>query len=143
MRMSQHYRGDIRASTRLALEHCAHFADCTMIWAWSSSIDTDAFPILAVMTPSETKGDAVRGSSERIITLQVMLRRLGGDDIEDIIDHDSAMLEAAVLASLRTHNWGAELQATEVSIDQGGDKRVGSLDMKFQVTLWVPDPLTS
>lgn len=140
--MTQHYRGQIRASTRLTLEHCAHFADCTMLWAWSSELDADALPILAVMTPSETKGDAARGSSERIISLQVLLRRLGGDDIEDILDHDSTVLEAAVLASLRTHNWGAELQATDVSIDQAGDQRVGSLDMKFLVTLWVAEPLT-
>lgn len=140
--MSQHYRGQIRTATRLALEHCPHFAGIPMILAWSTSLDVDSLPVLAVMTPSETKGDAARGSSERIVTLQVMLRRLGGDDIEDSLDLDSSVLEGAVLDALRTQNWGAELQATEVSIDQAGIGRVGSLDMKFLVTLWVAEPLT-
>lgn len=140
--MSPHYRSQLRAMTRLALTHCPYFADFTHISAWASSVDIDTLPVLAVMTPSDTKGDSARGSSERLVTLQLLIRRAGGEDIEDILDQDSAQLEAAVLDALRTYGWGGDLQGTEISIDHSGERRVGSLDMKFQVTLWLPEPLT-
>ena len=140
--MSQHYRTQIRASTRLALQHCAYFSDMTHISAWASGVDITTLPVLAIMTPNETKAEEARGSSERIVTLQVLIRRAGGEDIEDQLDLDSGHLEAAVLASLRTNSWGGELTKTEISIDHSGAQRIGSLDMQFQVTLWVPEPLT-
>lgn len=140
--MSRHYRSQIRAATRLALLHCPHFAGFTMISAWASSIDAEALPVLAVMTPGETKDGAARGASERRVTLQILVRRAGGEDIEDALDLDSAQIEATVLAALQTEGVGGELQATEISIDHAGERRIGSLDMQFQVTLWVPEPLT-
>lgn len=141
--MSQHYRAQIRNATRLALEHCSYFSDFTHMAAWASGVDITALPVLAVMTPSDIKGDEARGSSERLVTLQLLIRRAGGEDIEDQLDLDSAQIEIAVLAALRTQNWGGALTKTEISVDHSGAQRIGMLDMQVQVTLWVPEPLTS
>lgn len=136
--MSGSDRTAIRAAARLALQ--SSLTGMTEISAWAQSVDANTLPAWAVATPRETRSRESHGLNAENLVLAVMVKRLGGDDIEDLLDADSAPVEAAVVGALRLGNMGCDLSQTEIKVDGEGAKRLGTLTMAFTVTYWVADP---
>lgn len=137
-----HPRAEFRADVRTALLAEARFAAFTLLSAWAQNIDAELLPVMAVATPREGKSLTGHAEAQRVTSLVVVIKRAGGDDLEDVLDDDSDAAEIAVLAALDSANQEAVLETTETRLDGDGSRRVGTLTMTFRVTTWTVDPLT-
>lgn len=137
-----HRRAKIRAALRLALRVDPYFAGVEVMSAWSTNVDAETLPVLGVATPRESKDQDAQNSAERATTAIVVLKRLGGEDIEDVLDIDSDHVEVLVLGVIRTMGLDAMLDQTDIGIDGAAERRVGTLTMTFRAFAQTPEPLT-
>jgi hypothetical protein len=131
-----HYRSVYRSTVRATLQGSPEFQDCTFLSAWSENISADLLPVIGVVTPSERNSPDTHGSNEKSTLLQVVLKRLGGEDIEDRLDDDSAAMEVLVPAALRGAGVSGVLEETTTAVNGDGDRRIGTLTMSYRVTSW-------
>ncbi len=137
-----HYRSIYRGVVRMALAADPAFADFTVMSAWAQNIDEKTLPVLAVATPTEAKDLPALGESARDTQLVVVAKIKGADGLEDDLDDLSDLIERAVITALDTDARQCELRNTSVQIDGGGESRVGTLTMTFNVQAWLIEPLT-
>lgn len=138
--MSGPDRTAIRAAAKQALRDDAALDGFTEISAWVQSVSVDALPAWAVATPLERRDRQQQDRAQEDLTLAVVVKRVGGDDIEDILDVDAGAIDLAIVAALRSDTRQCELAQTEITLDGDGAQRVGTLTMAFTVTYWVDDP---
>lgn len=131
-----HYRADYRSAVRDSLAAVTRFADFTVLSAWSENIDASTLPVMAVVTPSERSSPSTHGSFERGTLLQVILKRQGGDDIEDDLDDDAAAGEAAVLTAFAVRTLQCLLEEVTTVVNGEGSQRIGTVTLSFRVTSW-------
>ncbi|TYB83967.1 hypothetical protein [Oceaniovalibus sp. ACAM 378] len=136
-----HYRSEYRTAVRTALKASSEFAEFTIMSAWAQKIDAETLPVMGVATPREGKQRDSLESSARETTVIVALKRQGGEDIEDVLDDDSAVIERLVLSALEADGQDCQLVDTEIDLDGGGARRVGTLIMRFTVAAWLAEPL--
>lgn len=135
-----HYRGEIRADVRAALQSSARFASFGHVRLWSKSLDFKALPVIAVGIPREGCERTGLEQTTRQTTIIVAIKRLGGDDLEDLLDEDSAEIERVIMAVLGSNKM--DLTDTSLAEDGAGEQRVGTLTMTFVVSTYQSDPLT-
>lgn len=133
-----HFRTECRTAVRDALQAHAHFAGCTVLRVWSGAIDHDTLPVFGVLTPQDRCEQDSMTSTARRTLLQVALRRAGHDEVEDVLDQDSEVIEALVIATLRRPDRACFLDETTVVTNTDGVRNVGTLVMSFRVTQWLP-----
>lgn len=131
-----HWRSAYRALVRTALANDPRLGEVTQLSAWAESIDIKTLPVLGVVTPSESIGVPNRGQSARGTLLQVVLKRRGGEDLEDLLDEDAEAIEACVVSAL----WADQIQCIPeeltMPINGDGQMRVGTVVINFRVTSW-------
>lgn len=137
-----HYRTEYRAALLAALQVDPVFADFTTLSAWVRDIDAQTLPVLAVATPREVKDRDALETSQRDTTVMVVVKIKGGDDLEQVLDDLSMRVEQLAIPALETAARPCFLTDTEVVVDGGGERRVGTLTMKFLVTAWLAEPLS-
>ncbi|WP_376872378.1 hypothetical protein [Albirhodobacter sp. R86504] len=136
-----HYRATFRETVRVAMMMSAEFSAFNQRSAWAQTIDASELPVFGVATPRETKVLDAQDVSTRSTQLIVVLKRLGGDDLEDVLDFDSEAVERIVLTALLADPQRmASLSDTEVTIDGSGAQRVGTLQMTFRIEGWPLEP---
>lgn len=125
------YRKALRDAAEDALS--AALPSWHLALSWAHNLDTDALPMLAVMVSGE---QSAAGSSDRLrrdVSLVVVLRREGGDDLDDILDAAAAQVEAAVGPAVA--GVGAvltsELSETRIQIAGEGARRVGQVELRW------------
>lgn len=138
--MSGNDRKAFRAQVKAALDAAPFFAGYTAAWAWSQTLDAKELPIYAVATPQERQDRVTQDSAKCELTLIVILKLKGGEDIEDEMDEAGDATEALIVETLRTPHIQCDLTTTTTKIDGSGEQRVGTLDLVFGVTYWVDDP---
>lgn len=138
--MSGADRTAIRAAAKAALQAAPRFAGFSNISAWAQSVSAKDLPAWAVATPREAKDRQGQAVAQQDLTLIVVIKRVGEDDIEDVLDADSTAVEDAITAALRDESQDCDLAQTEMKVDGDGAQRVGTLTMLFNVTYWVDDP---
>ncbi|MDF1801723.1 hypothetical protein [Thalassovita sp.] len=135
-----HYRSEIRAKFRGALSASSRFESFGSVRLWAKSLDYKSLPVLAVGIPRELNERSVLEETTRTISVIVAIKRLGGDDLEDVLDEDSAEVERVVMAAFDP---GAiDLTETSFAEDASGEQCVGTLTMTFAVPTYLVDPLT-
>ena len=136
-----HYRAIYRSLVRAAMLASPEFGAFNARSAWAQKIDPEELPVFGVATPRETKDLEGHGTSTRSTHVIVVLKRLGGDDLEDVLDLDSEAVERIVLtAMLADPERMVALTDTEVTIDGSGAQRVGTLQMTFRAEFWPLEP---
>ena len=65
----------------------------------------------------------------------IVLKRAGTETIEDDLDADSVVVEAAVLSVLAGLSDDYALSETQVSVDGAAETPIGELSMLFRVVL--------
>lgn len=110
------------------------------------SIDRDALPCGVVWVPRVVTDEFDDSESvERVPEIRVLIKRAGGNDIEDVMEADSAVIEASVFAALESFapSYSHALTETLLRIDGDGNTPVGELMMAFsaQITTDRGDPL--
>lgn len=135
-----HPRGVLRASLRTALAASAALDGVEILQSWAQNVDADLLPVAGVFTPREVSDPVDTTRVARTTDVVVMLRRSGGDTLEDALDDDSAAIEAAVMPVLRDFGAGVyQLASTDISIDGQGKKRIGQIDMIFRAARYTPE----
>lgn len=138
-----HYRSGYRTLVAGAVAASPYFAGMTRLSAWVDGFNATSLPAWFVATPRERAARVSHGTSQRDTDLVVGIKRLGTDDIEDVLDADSAVVEQLVIAALRTQERDCETGEINIKVDGGGEQRVGTLTLTFRITGWLPDPALS
>ncbi|WP_017999923.1 hypothetical protein [Paracoccus sp. N5] len=134
-----HYRSDARALARTALIAHPRFAAFTAPKVWPGAIDAESLPVIGVLTPQDSSRMESFTSTERKTLMQVAVRRKGGDEVEDILDDDSEVIEAVVLAAIRAQNRFCFLRETSLVSNTDGARNVGTLVMTFEIASVRPE----
>lgn len=129
-----HYRSAYRAQAMAALIGHARFAAFTAPKVWSGALDVESLPVLGVVTPQEGFRMESFTTCERKTVLQVVIRRAGGDDVEERLDEDSTFVEALVTGALRKQNQFCFLRETSIVSNADGARTIGTLVMGFEIT---------
>lgn len=130
------YRAEYRAAALAALKADPRLGRLTQISAWAGNIDAATLPVLGVVTPQERATPDTHGQFQRSTLLQVVVKRLGRDDVEDVLDEDAASVEAAVIAAIMTRDIQCFPEDLTVAVSGDGEQRVGTLIVNFRVTSW-------
>lgn len=133
-----HFRTEYRGLCRDALVLMPRFAGFEMLKVWPGAIDDNTLPVIGVLTPNDRCKQDSMTSTKRETLLQVVVRRKGGDDVEDLLDEDSELIEAVINAALRLPTRSCFLDATTVVSNTNGEANIGTLVMSFLVTQWLP-----
>lgn len=138
-----HYRRAIRDTAVAAMAAAPAFQGFTQMSAWAQGLDLRSLPVWGIATPREVKAITGLEDAERAVDLVLVLKRAGGDDLEDLLDEDSHAAEVAIVPGLRAATYDSSfLRSSEIRLDAGGEKRVGTLTMTFQIKVWTEEPLT-
>lgn len=133
-----HYRSEFRALVREALSATPRLSGVTVMRVWPGSIDAATLPVIGVLTPQERSAPDTQTTTTRGTLLQVALRRIGHEEVEDTLDADSAVVEAVVVAALRQPGRNCVLEETSIVSNSDAHAFVGTLVMSFRVTTWRP-----
>lgn len=127
-----HKRQDYRDAARAALTGAPEMAAYTSFPAWVQNVDIKALPAFTVLTPFERTSRSTARDVNRASDVVVIAKLLGGDDLEDLMDDLSAVIEREVLPALDDLCEYAVLAETDMKIDGAGEKRVATLTMRFE-----------
>lgn len=133
-----HYRSGYRATALAALVAHTRFAAFTAPKVWPNGLDVDGLPLIGVLTPQDRSERDTHSSSRRGTLLQVGIRRLGSEDVEDELDTDSTYVEAIVIAALQTYEVACVLEETSLVTNTTAELNVGTLVMNFRLTSFRP-----
>lgn len=133
-----HYRIEYRNAARLALMGHPRFFEFTAPKVWVGAIDFQSLPIMGILTPQESSQRDSHSSTKRGTLLQVAVRRAGGEDIEDVLDDDSDIIEALVVDALQSRSVGCLLEDTSLVTNTNAEMNVGTLVMNFRLQMWRP-----
>lgn len=134
-----HYRSEARALAHAALIAHPRFAAFTAPKVWPGGVDAESLPVIGVLTPQDSSRMESFTSTERKTLMQVAVRRKGGEDVEDILDDDSEVIEAVVLAAIRAQNRFCFLRETSLVSNTDGARNVGTLVMTFEIASVRPE----
>ncbi|RJE84029.1 hypothetical protein [Paracoccus onubensis] len=129
-----HYRSQYRQVALAALTAHSRFASFTRLKVWAGSIDDQTLPVIGVLTPQERREQPGKPSVTCRTLLQVVVRRLGHDDVEDQLDDDSELIEAIVSDSFLKIRQGCFLEDLSVVTNTDGHSNVATLVMSFRLT---------
>lgn len=130
------YRAQYRAAALAALAADPRLGSVRQIRAWGESLDIDTLPVLGVVTPNEDAKPAAHGQFERGTLMQVVLKRTGGETLEDEIDEDAAAIEAAVVGALLSASLQCFPESLSTVTSGEGQRRIGTAVVNFRVTSW-------
>ena len=137
-----HFRTTLRVAVRDGLAAAVSTAPAlsgfTVLRAWGQNIDTDVLPAIGVFIPRELVAGADVSRQLRVADIVVMVRRAGGDDLEDLLDADAAAIEPVVEEILATAGTGEHgLASTDIDISGEGKARVGKMNLMFRAGKYV------
>ena len=128
-----HVRTQLREAVRLAL--IAALPGVSWQADWWTKVTARQLPRGAVGTPRSGDQRIDIGAVDRTTDLMIVLKRAGTETIEDDLDADSVVVEAAVLSVLAGLSDDYALSETQVSVDGAADTPIGELSMLFRTVL--------
>lgn len=134
-----HPRVSIRADVKTALSGLAGIAADEVTTIYRKDIDIEQLPEIMVLTPREQVARVAVDQVDRTIDVMVIIRRKGGDDLDDNLDNESDDIEAAVLPVLAGHGDDEELVEVTTQFDVTGSVRVGQLEMRFRLVRYTSE----
>lgn len=134
-----HPRVSIRADVKTALAGLAGIAADEVTTIYRKDIDIEQLPEIMVLTPREQVARVAVDQVDRTIDVMVIIRRKGGDDLDDNLDNESDDIEAAVLPVLAGHGDDEELVEVTTQFDVTGSVRVGQLEMRFRLVRYTSE----
>lgn len=123
-----------RSLALAAITADARLSILSQISAWAGNIDENALPVIGVVTPQERIQPEAFEDFERSTLLQVVIKRLGGDELEDTLDDDSDAVEVAICSALMAEKYRCVPEEVTVVLNGDGSRRIGTLMCSFRVT---------
>ena len=138
-----HPRVVIRADVKTALAALVGIEPDQVQTVYRKEIDIDQLPEITVLTPREQVQRTAVGMVDRIIDVVVVVRRKGGDTLDDDLDNESDDIEAAVLPVLAGHGDEEEVVEVSTQFDVKGSTRVGQLELRFRLVRYTAEAAQS
>lgn len=129
-----------RQIARAALAADPRMGSFSQISAWEARPDADRLPLLMVVTPMEKATQATLSNFERSTVLQVGVKRLGGEDLEDLLDEDADAVEGAICRAFQEAAIICLPEEVTVTINTDGEQAVGTLISSFRIAWRRPLP---
>lgn len=129
-----HVRTTLRTDLRVALADAIPEITWDRRWWMKGSDQQLPRGGVAINRSSDQRTD--QDSVERAVQILVIVKILGGDDIDDELDALSARAERAVLSHLDGVAALYSLRETALSVDDKGERPKGELVMEFTAALW-------
>lgn len=95
--------------------------------------------VWAVNTPREQSSRLSDDTDDRAVILQIIIKR-DGDDLEDQMDADAAVAEAAVLPAVAGVCWDVQMTETMTEIDKQGGRATGHLILRITCRIETETP---
>lgn len=127
-------RSDFRALARQALAADSHLGGLTQLSAWAGNIPAEILPVLGVVTPQERVKPETLEHFQRSTVLQVVIKRLGADDLEDLLDDDADAIEACICPAFLGQGWNCVPEGLTITLNGDGEQRIGTVLASFVIT---------
>lgn len=134
-------RADLKTVIDSLIDLGGPLAGAQIISAWAQNIDAKALPAVGVATPTEQRAPLSQDTDQATIAAVVVIKRAGGDDLEDILDDDAEALGPVIEAGLKTTTRDCAMTTSAVDINGTGSPRVGTLTLTFQLILFADRPV--
>lgn len=128
------HRSLFRTLARDALANDLRMIELTQMSAWAGNISAEALPVLGVVTPQERVSPETFDMFERSTLLQVVVKRLGGDELEDDLDADADAIEICVCAAIMGAGYRCFPEDLTLALNGDGEQRIGTAIVNFRVT---------
>ncbi|OWJ69825.1 hypothetical protein CDV50_16015 [Haematobacter massiliensis] len=132
------WRSAYRTTARAALAGVPRFASVKVLPAWRGNVDEETLPVLGIVTPDERVTLSARGATERGTLLQIVVKRLGGDEIEDDLDLDAEAIEEALFAAFLSASTICKPEGISLMVEDHASRALGTLICTFRITSFQP-----
>ncbi|ABN78460.1 hypothetical protein [Cereibacter sphaeroides] len=129
-----------RQIARAALAADPRMGSFSQISAWEARPDAGRLPLLMVVTPVERAAQTTLSAFERATVLQVGVKRLGSDDLEDLLDADADAVEGAICRAFQQAAIVCLPEEVTVTLNTDGEQAVGTLISSFRIVWRRPIP---
>lgn len=131
------HRKDLRAAVVAAVANDVRLGTATFRRAWAHNVNDGDLPSWTVRTATENASWQDKDTFIRRVSLSVLLKRVGNEEIEDEIDDDADAFEAVVLAVFESFPGvvGYDPPTFSASVNGEGAKRIGLLELTFTVQI--------
>lgn len=126
-------RGRFREIARDALVADPRMSGFGMMSAWIGSINAELLPVIGVVTPNERMKPLTLKQLQRALRLQVVSKRLGGDDLEEEIDLDADAIEASVVAAMGAQGIRCLPEEVTTTLNGDGEQKIGTVVVSFGI----------
>lgn len=130
--MSQ--RSTFRAMARAALAADARLSALTQISAWAGNISASDLPVIGVVTPQERSQAQTLEDFEKSTLLQIVVKRLGAEDLEDVLDADADAIETCIVAAFLGAGLRCLPEDATFTLNGEGEQKIGTALVSFRVT---------
>lgn len=127
-------RPAFRAMARAALAADPRMSALTMISAWAGNISAKELPVIGVVTPQERSQAQTLEDFEKSTLLQIVVKRLGAEDLEDVLDADADAIEACTVAAFLQAGFRCLPEDTTFTLNGEGEQKIGTVLVSFRVT---------
>lgn len=127
-------RSDFRAFARQVLAADARLGSLTQFSAWTGNIPAEVLPVLGVVTAQERVKPETLEHFQRSTVLQIVVKRLGADDLEDVLDEDGDAIEACICPAFLARGWHCIPDGLTFTLNGDGEQRIGTVLVTFLIT---------
>ncbi|WP_339112869.1 hypothetical protein [Thioclava sp. GXIMD2076] len=131
-------RTQFRELAKAALASAPDLAGVTLVSAWAGNFSANDLPVMGVATPRERGRAGTLASFEREVLLQVVIKRLGGAEIEDQLDRDVEAIEAAVMGAFGTERVTLTPEEVTTTLNGEGEAVIGTAVISFTLQYLKP-----
>ncbi|MER5173916.1 hypothetical protein [Thioclava kandeliae] len=124
-------RSQFRRLAHAALASAPDLLGVTLVSAWAGNVSANDLPVIGVATPRERGRAGTLASFEREVLLQVVIKRLGGTEIEDQLDRDAEAIEAAVMGAFGGQCVTLTPEEVTTTLNGEGEAVIGTAVISF------------
>ena len=124
-------RTTARALARAALAADPRMSGFAMLPTWTGTVMAEQLPVIGVVTPQERVDPQTLDCFQCALRLQVVAKRLGGDDLEDLLDLDAAAIEASVTAAMLGQGLRCLPEEIVTTLNGEGEQKIGTVLVTF------------
>lgn len=129
-------RAALADAVDLAITAIPALAGARRISAWVQNIDPASLPAIGVATPAEERAVGAMNLDEVRVIGVVVVKRAGGDDLEDQLDDDAEALIGRLEAAMTAAGTDCDLRSSAMDVSGAGSPRIGTLTLTFDLALW-------
>lgn len=126
-------RSAFRAIAREALAADPRMSGFRLLSAWAGGINAELLPVIGVVTPGERLKPLTLKQMQRTLRLQVVSKRLGGDELEDEIDDNSDAIEESVVAAMHAQGIRCLPEDITTTLNGDGEQKIGTVVVTFGI----------